>query len=88
MNARNAHVVIGQGKAGAWSDDASAVEKQDTDLRAVAQERGLYATGQSRGACDRDGNMIGEGWLLVVGPHVQHSDLDADPAVIAYCDAD
>ncbi len=83
-----AHIVIGQGKAGAWSNDASAVEKTDADLRAVAKDRGLLDDGHARGVADRDGNLMGDGWLLVVGSHVHHSDLDADPSVIAYCDAE
>jgi hypothetical protein len=84
----NAHLVIGTGKAGTWSDDASAVEKSDADLLATAKRRGLYNEAHGRSLCDRDGNLRGESWLLVVGPHVLHSDLDRDPAVVAYCDAD
>lgn len=80
-------VVIGEGAAGKWSADASAVEPRDADLLALARERGLYETARARGACDALGNLLGEGWLLVVGDHVEESDLDGDPAVIAYCTA-
>jgi hypothetical protein len=87
-NEPRGHLVIGRGTAGAWSVDASAVEKADADLLATARARGLYDEAQERGMCDRDGRLLGDAWLLVVGTHVQHSDLDTDPAVIAYCDAD
>lgn len=80
-------LVIGMGAAGRWSNDASAVEPRDTDLLTAAREHNLYDKGQAAGACDRDGNLLGEGWLSVVGDHVEESDLDSDPAVIAYCSA-
>lgn len=78
-------LVIGSGKAGTWSNDASAVDTTDSDLLKAAGTGQLYSQGQRRGACDRDGNMLGEGWLVVVGDHVERSVLDGDPAVIAYC---
>jgi hypothetical protein len=78
-------LVIGSGKAEAWSKDASAVDPQDGDLLAAAGTGRLYIQGQKRRACDRDGNLLGEAWLLVVGDHVDESDLDRDPSVIAYC---
>lgn len=80
-------VVIGSGAAGTWSADASAVERGDEDLLTLARERGLHEEARARGACDADGNLLGDGWLLVVGDFVEESDLDADPAVIAYCTA-
>jgi hypothetical protein len=79
-----AYIVIGQGVAGSWSKDASAVEPQDKDLRDRARERGLFEDGHKAGACDRDENLLGEGWLLVVG-EVNESDLNSDPSVIAHC---
>ena len=44
----NAHLVIGTGKAGTWSNDASAVEKSDVDLLATAKRRGLYDEAHGR----------------------------------------
>ena len=81
------YVVIGSGKADSWSKDASAVEKTDVELRTRASECGLFDMGHDAGICDREQNLIGEGWLLVVGDHVERNELNRDPAVVAYCDA-
>ncbi len=81
------YIVIGEGRAERWSVDASAVEPQDADLLARARERGLFDKGQARGICNADGALRGEGWLSIVGDFVDESDLDSDPAVIAYCTA-
>lgn len=81
------YVVIGKGRSAAWANNASAVDPRDTDLLEAAHTGRLYAQGIKRGACDVNGNLRDDGWLLVVGAHVDESTLDADPSVIAYCAA-
>jgi hypothetical protein len=83
--AATGYVVIGHGKAGPWSDDASAVERGDADLIDVARSHGLFDRAQRVGYSTTDGELLDDGWLLVVGAHdVETSTLDADPSVIAY----
>ena len=79
------YLVIGSGKAQEWSINASDVEPQDADLLAAAREHSLFDKGADRGICNLAGLLRGDGWLCVVGGDVEESDLDGDPAVIAYC---
>lgn len=80
-------IVIGHGQAGTWRVDASDVTREDVDLLHAARAGNLYEKGQWAGACDRDGRLLGEGWLcVVVDSDGLEENLDADPAVIAYCD--
>lgn len=79
-------IVIGHGTPRSWADNASAVERADTDLLARAHATRIFDLAQRDGYATRDGELLQDAWLLVVGD-VADSDLDYDPAVIAYCDA-
>jgi hypothetical protein len=79
-----ARLVIGRGTAGSWSHHASAVIRGDDDLLRLAQAR-LFRMGLVAGLVTRDGTLIGDAWLLVIGS-VDDSTLDADPSVTAYCE--
>lgn len=79
-------IVVGHGRAGTWSRDASEVCHKDGELLARARERGLLRSAHDAGYATRDGKLLEDAWLLVVGD-VDESTLDWDPSVIAYCGA-
>jgi hypothetical protein len=79
------HLVIGHGAASYWSTDASPVYSSDIDLLARAKHHRLFDAAQRAGYATCDGELLGDAWLLVVGT-ADESDLDADPAVLAYCE--
>lgn len=80
-----AYIVIGNGQAGTWSKDASAVTRGDVDLLRAAKDGDLYERGAHRRICSLAGRLYDDAWLLVA--NATESDLDADPAVVAYCTA-
>jgi hypothetical protein len=61
------------------------VERGDADLIDVARSHGLFDRAQRVGYSTTDGELLHDGWLLVVSADdVETSTLDADPSVIAY----
>jgi hypothetical protein len=78
-------IVIGHGQARSWSDNASAVDREDADLLAAVRATRMYDLAQRDGYATRDGELLHDAWLVVAD--VDGADLDYDPAVIAYCDA-
>ncbi len=80
-----AKIIVGHGQARSWADDASAVTRDDADLLAAVRETRMLDLAQRDGYATRSGELLGDAWLLVCD--ALGEDLDADPAVIAYCDA-
>lgn len=80
-----AKIVIGHGAARGWALNASAMERDDADLIAAAHAARLFDIAQLSGYATRSGGLLQDAWLVVCD--VDDSDLDYDPAVIAYCAA-
>jgi len=78
-------LIIGHGKAGKWSSDAHVIERDDKDLLEVAHRSGLFVSALKEGFATIDGELLGDGWLLLAD--VNDTDLNHDPSVITYCEA-